>query len=104
MKAPRTMAVTNGDTHHRSVRRVRAEIATRPDCARPGWATPDGGGDEVEVMTSIPVRGNRPAWSVQAWSVQPAATAAVQQIAPGQRRTRAMTHSKPSRWQASKTW
>lgn len=53
MKAPSTMAVTKGDTHQRSVRKVRAEIAAREDCIRPGWPTPDGGDDEVVVMTSI---------------------------------------------------
>src|SRR3954464_11174621 len=62
MKTASTRAVTAGDTHQRSVRRVRAEIAARPDCVRPGWvppsgATPEGGGEEVVVMRSIRVGG-----------------------------------------------
>jgi hypothetical protein len=60
MKKPNTMAVTNGDTHHRSVRKVRAEIAARADRVCSGRATPDGGEDEVVVMTSIQVGGG--AW------------------------------------------
>lgn len=57
------MAVTNGDTHQRSVRKVRAEIAARAGWVRPGGATPDGGDDEVVVMTSIPVGGTDECWS-----------------------------------------
>lgn len=73
MKAPSTMAVTKGDTHQRSVRKVRAEIAARADCIRPGWPTPDGGDDEVVVMTSIQVgaTGQRGQFSVQ-WQPLPA--------------------------------
>ncbi|MGH3829737.1 MAG: hypothetical protein ACRDRS_04680 [Pseudonocardiaceae bacterium] len=49
------MAVTKGDTHQRSVRKVRAEMAARADGIRPGSATSDGGDEEVVVMTSIQV-------------------------------------------------
>ncbi|MGH3824557.1 MAG: hypothetical protein ACRDRA_17245 [Pseudonocardiaceae bacterium] len=51
------MAVTNGDTHQRSVRKVRAEITARADRIRSGGATPEGGDDEVVVMASIQVGG-----------------------------------------------
>ena len=60
-KTPSTVAVTKGDSHHRSVRKVRAEIAARPDCVRPGWAALGGGDGDVVVMTSIQVGGTGPA-------------------------------------------
>ncbi|HEX6403213.1 MAG TPA: hypothetical protein VF003_08685 [Pseudonocardiaceae bacterium] len=55
MKIPSTIAVTNGDTHHRSVRKVRAEIAARAGWIRPGGVIPDGGDEEVVVMTSLSI-------------------------------------------------
>ena len=57
MKQPSTAAVINGETHQRSVRKVRAEITVRADCARSGGASSDGGDDEGVTMTVDSSRG-----------------------------------------------
>ena len=97
MKITSTTAVTNGETHHRSVRNVRAEIAARAAGIRPGGVTPDGGDDVVVVMTSLPIEAEPVVGSTYRGFPQ-SGQAPPYAIVPAQ------TDSKTGTWHASKTW